>query len=195
MLTWFFWWKTYDDSRIATTVSCIGSFIVTIGSFLLAYAVTVVIPAINEWFAPLIAVPIFFILKTLLNKWTDRIASKRKNRKKQKKRKHIHRIPASMTVGANAVLEIPASLTIVCDRSVIEPAVPTVIYLNDKKAASVENGESAAIPLLMRYNVLQTNSGGFYNAIEGYRFEARSGARGVIHVKEGIFNKKNAVWR
>ncbi|AEW22279.1 hypothetical protein BFO_0276 [Tannerella forsythia 92A2] len=47
----------------------------------------------------------------------------------------------------------------------------------------------------MRNNLLQTNAVvGLNGRLERYEFAVQDGARGTIHVKGGIFDKKNVVW-
>ncbi|MGP1446790.1 MAG: hypothetical protein ACTTKO_04570 [Candidatus Limimorpha sp.] len=47
----------------------------------------------------------------------------------------------------------------------------------------------------MKNNLLQTNSVAGHNGrLEKYEFAVHDSAHGAIHVKGGIFDKKNVVW-
>ena len=56
-------------------------------------------------------------------------------------------------------------------------------------------GIFVTIPLKMKNNLLQTNSVAGHNGrLEKYEFAVHDSAHGAIHVKGGIFDKKNVVW-
>lgn len=144
-------------------------------------------PSVPEWVIIVIIAVIFSILKYLLNRLTDRIA----NRTIEKEANEQKRWATT----ANVTLHTPASLTIIRDSSPVAVLVPTIIYLNNTEVASIKNGESVTIPIKMRNNLLQTNAVvGLNGRLERYEFSVQDGASATIHVKGGIFDKKNVVW-
>ena len=143
--------------------------------------------SVPEWVIIVIVAVIFSILKYLLNRLTDRIA----NRTIEKEANEQKRWATT----ANVTLQTPASLTIIRDSSPVTVLVPTIIYLNNTEIASIKNGESVTIPLKMKNNLLQTNAVvGLNGRLERYEFAVQDGAHVTIHVKGGIFDKKNVVW-
>lgn len=182
----FFWWKKYESAWWASQISFFGTVLVTVTAIMTVPLMNINFPSVPEWILIVIAVSTFSILKYLLNRLTDRIANRtiKKEANEQKR----------WTATANVTLQTPASLTIIRDSSPVAALVPTIIYLNNIEVASIKNGESVTIPLKMKNNLLQTNSVvGLNGRLERYEFAASDGARVTIHVKGGIFDKKNVV--
>ena len=183
----FFWWKKYDGAWLASQISFVGTLLITVTTIMLGALVNMHFSSVPEWVIIVIVAVIFSILKYLLNRLTDRIA----NRTIEKEANEQKRWATT----ANVTLQTPASLTIIRDSSPVTVLVPTIIYLNNIEVASIKNRESVTIPLKMKNNLLQTNSVvGLNGRLERYEFAVQDGARVTIHVKGGIFDKKNVVW-
>ncbi len=183
----FFWWKKYESAWWASQISFFGTVLVTVTAIMTVPLVNINFPFVPEWILIVIAVSTFSILKYLLNRLTDRIAIRTLEKKENRLKRR--------TTVAQAPLQTPATLTIIRDSSPVAVLVPTIIYLNNIEVASIKNGESVTIPLKMKNNLLQTNSTvGLSGRLEKYEFVVQDGARGTIHVKGGIFDKKNVVW-
>ena len=183
----FFWWKKYEGAWWASQISFVGTLFITVTAIMLGALVKLHFSSVPEWVIIVIVAVIFSILKYLLNRLTDRIA----NRTIEKEANEQKRWATT----ANVTLQTPSSLTIIRDSSPVAALVPTIIYLNNTEVASIKNGESVTIPIKMRNNLLQTNAVvGLTGRLERYEFAVQDGARGTIHVKGGIFDKKNVVW-
>lgn len=107
--------------------------------------------------------------------------------------KHIKLPEMSAVPTENAPLAAPAQITIVRESSVVGAAMPTIVFLNGEQVCALKNGCSDTILLTMKQNVLMTNSVG--SSKVRYAFEAADGARGVIHVKGGVFLPKTMRWQ
>ena len=71
----FFWWNKYETSWLATLISMIGTIIVTLGSIILFIAICEIFDGVKliSIIGGIIGIVVFFFLKFLLNKLTDKI--------------------------------------------------------------------------------------------------------------------------
>lgn len=97
--------------------------------------------------------------------------------------------------GSNAPtsLNMPATIKIIRDSSVVAAAAPTIISVNGRQAAMItNNGGSSVIRADTSPISLQTNAVGKGTR---YELEVPSGGYGEIHVKANVFQPKLTVWR
>ena len=186
----FVLYKKYDNSYIATQVSWWGFLLVLCCGVGVGMAVYSTLEStIGTVIGIITGIAVFVLLKILLNKLTDNIANKASEKQALQAQE--------MSISDNCPLRIPASLSIVRDSNFVAALVPTMIFHNDVQVASIKNGESVTIPIIMKYNLIRTNTADVNgNPPKGtwYKFEARDGIKGTIHVSAGVFKTNSATW-